>query len=60
MLSILLYDGSQLIKTATATYKYDSEGFLIEKTESDKTRQYLWTAGGIKRVFPYPLPVLFS
>ncbi|QOW61794.1 RHS repeat domain-containing protein [Treponema pedis] len=48
------YKSSQLIKTATATYKYDSEGFLIEKNESDKTWQYLWTAGGMLKEVQRP------
>ena len=42
-----VYKSAQLIKTKNATYKYDEEGFLIEKIENFQTWKYTWKANGL-------------
>ena len=42
-----VYKSARLIKTKNATYKYDEEGFLIEKTENFQTWKYTWKANGL-------------
>ena len=42
-----VYKSAQLIKTKNATYKYDEEGFLIEKTENFQTWKYTWKANDL-------------
>ena len=42
-----MYKSARLIKTKNATYKYDEEGFLIEKTENFQTWKYTWKANGL-------------
>ena len=42
-----VYKSARLIKTKNATYKYDEEGFLIEKTENFQTWKYTRKANGL-------------
>ena len=42
-----VYKSARLVKTKNATYKYDEEGYLIEKTEGLQTWKYTWKANGL-------------